>query len=235
MNTFLQFISELFEHFVNLIGNIAWPLVLLAFFVVFHNPISSLLQKLIRVGSKNGFFGLEFDPQSKQETSEVGSETRILKNASESKQELERHYQQSGTELIIAREGEITTLMQGLDLNEAEKIRFLLRDYVFFEFCTFFERTIKAIWGSQYALLKFLNGRTPCPREYIEINFYVPAKAKYPGFFEHYTFEQYLEFLYSSNLIIKINPNNVGITKLGVEFLIYVVKSGQDQISLKNG
>ncbi len=51
-------------------------------------------------------------------------------------------------------------------------------------------------------------------------------RAHYPEALGQWTNDQYLKFLFDSNLILK-NEDKLGITELGIEFLVWVNKEGR--------
>ena len=51
-------------------------------------------------------------------------------------------------------------------------------------------------------------------------------RAHYPEALGQWTNDQYLKFLFDSNLILK-NEDKLGITELGIEFLVWVDKEGR--------
>ena len=57
--------------------------------------------------------------------------------------------------------------------------------------------------------------------------FYDFAVEQYPQFYENYSYDDYINFLYSSSLITE-KDGNVGITILGVDFLKYLTEVGRN-------
>jgi hypothetical protein len=87
------------------------------------------------------------------------------------------------------------------------------------------ETVYRTIFGSQIVLLK--NANTLGPRSRIELSqFYEETKAKFPGLYEKYTFEQYLHYLISQGLLLEQPPGQYVITIVGKEFLKWLAEIG---------
>lgn len=228
------------EFIVGVLGHVAWPLVVLILLILYRLPITNLLQKIRRVGNKETF--AEFDQPTNQELPDDNTGAELLRKTSKGevitrREALEDHYKISGTPVILATEEYIKNVMTELQLSEEEKMRHLLRDYATVDFQAKSERIINMIWGSQYALLLRLNelkGQL-IKKEQLQTHFYEPAKSRTPDFFYDYPFEAYLNFLKSHLLVAENEDGNIRITNFGVEFLTYVIKTGQNNILYKNG
>jgi len=92
-----------------------------------------------------------------------------------------------------------------------------------------FERTYPIIFGSQIALLKLLNVN-PLGNSYTDVClYYDKVKNKYPLEYSAWDVDQYLNYLFSSNLIVKDNET-VKLTETGKEFLVLLTKSGYSEL-----
>ena len=89
-----------------------------------------------------------------------------------------------------------------------------------------FERIYSIVWGSQLGALQFLNSAGVDGTETLSLQaWYDQAAAQYVDTYTNYTFEQWLGFLQSQQLIVRAN-DQVGITLEGREFLKYVLHQG---------
>lgn len=89
-----------------------------------------------------------------------------------------------------------------------------------------FERLYNIIFGSQLSLLSFVNSTDTQSKAELEV-FYNNAREKYPDFFDTYSYDDYLDFLLSQELLI-VNPDaSFAITWLGRDFLKYLVETGK--------
>ena len=89
-----------------------------------------------------------------------------------------------------------------------------------------FEKIEAGIWGSQIQLLQSLNtAPAGITREWIKENFFDVAQKQFPAWYSSYSFDQYLGFLSSFNLIAA-GPM-VAITEHGREYLVWRVRLGK--------
>lgn len=103
-----------------------------------------------------------------------------------------------------------------------EKIRYLIRAYVNLEFDNAFIRTYDLIYGSQTLLLESLEqNREGFIDDYIRSNYYLPAFAKDPVYYDTYSYENYMGFLKNSALILK-EGEKWKITDFGLDFMNYL-------------
>jgi len=121
------------------------------------------------------------------------------------------------------------TSIQGL-----EREKFLVRYLSITKLELAFERIYSLIWGSQICILEHLNDRRTigASKENIKTIFYDDAVIKWPGFFTNYSYEMYLDFLKSSNLIIE-RGETLFITEFGVDFLQYLTRIGKSGARFK--
>ena len=86
------------------------------------------------------------------------------------------------------------------------------------------EMTYRTIFGSQIALLKFLNTTGGHTRADL-LRYYEVIKAQFPELYGTYSFEQYLHYLVSQGLIIAQGPDEYNITIAGQEFLKWMTSA----------
>lgn len=91
-----------------------------------------------------------------------------------------------------------------------------------------FEQLYFAIYGSQLQILQHLNTLPQETKDSIK-RYYDYAVEQYPKFYENYTYEEYINFLFSSSLITEKN-GSIGITIMGVDFLKYLTEVGRNFI-----
>ena len=89
-----------------------------------------------------------------------------------------------------------------------------------------FDQLYYAIYGSQLHILQHLNTFQSETKTSLK-RFYDFAVEQYPQFYENYSYDDYINFLYSSSLITE-KDGNVGITILGVDFLKYLTEVGRN-------
>ena len=86
-----------------------------------------------------------------------------------------------------------------------------------------FEKINIAIFGSQIRLLRLLNSSDGISEEDVS-QYYSKVRLQFSEILNSWELGDYLSFLYSSMLIIK-QDNNIYITNLGVEYLVWITKN----------
>lgn len=106
-------------------------------------------------------------------------------------------------------------------LSDSEAIPVLIRELASTRIHYWCEYYYSQIYGSQLAILSYLNVNRNGKRvEDIKL-FYDNAAKQYPEIFQSYSFESYLKFLETSTLII-LEGELYKITIFGAEFLSYL-------------
>lgn len=198
-----------------MIQALAWPAValilgLVAIFV-FRGPLSRFLDRAKKIG-KTGIeaAGPEQETRSEIKPSPADEFMRLFDN-----------------ELLVQREqwirGQLETRLGG---DQTERERVLIRVIAASSIVQQFETAYRFIWGSQLGVLEFLNtvGASGLPKDVLT-TFYNQAAAREPSWYAEYTFDQWLGFLQSSQLITMRN-DQVLITIEGREFLKFVLHQG---------
>ena len=86
------------------------------------------------------------------------------------------------------------------------------------------EQTYRTIFGSQIALLKFLNTRGTVLLQELE-SFYQGAKEKFSEFYTKYSFQQWLHYMTATGLLQSQNSLDFTITFDGKEFLKWMTEA----------
>lgn len=201
------------EHFAWL----AWPgvvlIVIIIFLFLFRRDISALLGRIQKI-SRNG---IQVSSSQIQKATDQKSSAEELMRAFDS---------------ITLREQEksIKKDLENKGLSsQQETIDILVRHLAATQMALRFEFINKIIWGSQVAILVNLNSK-PLGETFEMLRpFYQEASKIYPEAFTNYTFDQYLNYLVSANLVI-LKDGKYFITTLGRDFLGYLVATGQTGI-----
>ena len=112
-------------------------------------------------------------------------------------------------------------------LADKEQIKVLLRHYAATRIAYYFQGVYGLIWGSQLNALEFLNSN-PAPRESLRA-LYVAGASQYPTVYTNDSFDRWLGFL-ESQLLVRNDGGQMGITIRGREFLTYLTKAGLSKI-----
>ena len=125
---------------------------------------------------------------------------------------------------------EENAIMEDLEqqsLTEPEMIEVLTRHLAGTQIELIFNEIHYYIWGSQVELLQHLNSSLGCPAEELKV-FYHLAASRSPNpteFISSRTFEQYLQFLTSYNLITELE-GFYHISQTGRDFLVFLAAKG---------
>jgi hypothetical protein len=195
-----------------LVALISWPVAGLIFGLVamffFRQPLVRLLDRTRRITRT----GLEADAPPQ--------DTAIKPSAAE---ELQRLFDNA---LLVQRETQIRSELERLAFRDpSEREKFLIRILAAAAIIQQFERTYAQIWGSQLGALQFLNSLPAGADAQVIRPWYDQAAGRDPQIFQNYSFDQWLGFLQSQQLIIR-KENMVAITLEGREFLKYLLHQG---------
>lgn len=193
--------------------HIAWPVITLllglTFMIMFKKNISNFLERTHKISKDGIHAGL---PQV-QTIDTKSSAEELLKELSS-----------------IAIQEQEDNIKKELDnrgfTNSQDKINFLIRYLAINLLSLHFERINAAIWGSQISILQHLNSRIDGDTVMILKSFYDNVYRMYPETFTNYSFEQYMQFLVTFNLI-KQQGEQYFIANIGREFLVYIAATGQ--------
>lgn len=113
---------------------------------------------------------------------------------------------------------------KGLDIT-GETTKVLLRHLAGSQLLLTFEKIHTIIFGSQIRLLRLLNSSSHEISEEDIFQYFSNIKQQFSETLNSWGVEDYLSFLYSSLLITK-QDNNIYLTNLGVEYLVWVTRNG---------
>ncbi len=109
-------------------------------------------------------------------------------------------------------------------------IRHLASSQIFFSF----ELVDNVIWGSQIYILENLNGNRQGVFKKELKKFYDDAEKNWPTTFSIYPYDAYIGFLKTLNVITEKNER-LFITDYGIEFLVYLARTGRSNARLRYG
>ena len=197
-----------------IIAVLAWPVVALIVALValllFRPQVSALIGRTKKVGKG----GIEtFENQPAQPTDE--------------KKSIDEFFRGFDSPLLVEAEQLILKDLKDRKIEgPGDRERALVRSLASTNIVLHFERVYGLLWASQLACLRYLNPRDQGAEVTEIIPFYELAKAEYPNWYENHSFERWLAFLRSFNLV-RGSDSHVFITVAGREFLKYLVASGK--------
>ena len=194
--------------------DLAWPLVVVIitviFMIVFRKPISDLIRGIRKVTRK----GIEAGDDQTQ--THIPSDRAVddLMKAFDS--------------VVITSNEQLVyddLKKRGLDTG-GDTVKVLVRHLASTQVQLHLEVILSGIWQSQVRILEILNNAGPSLTDEFLLRVYKEAAKKYPATYENYSFKAYLEHLIRSRLVIQ-DGDGYSITDLGVELLLYVVRTGR--------
>lgn len=208
--------KEIAESFnwIELIDSIKWPIVAIVAILLLVKPIKNLINRITKVGY--GDKSIEATQQTvtkKIEQQEISTIDRALGMFRTETIEMFVKAVESETEI-----SKLSTDEEKIDrLKNYSTIIYVMRH---------FDHIYSSIFGSQIRILERLNTLQPEDKESLQF-YYDNAKGYNPKFYENYPYENYLNFLFSFNLI-REDDGFIQITNLGVDFLKYLTETNKD-------
>ena len=193
-------------------GVLVWPAVVLILGLValfiFKKPLERLIDRTQKVSKSDLETGQAIQRASEQ--TPVSKANELLKEFDNA--------------LLVKREAEIREWLDKAQFPPGgDRERVLIRHLAGLTVIMIFEKIYFQIWGSQIAVLQFLNSSGPTG---VQPDFLRPwfeqAAAREPEAYTGDTLERWLSFLESFFLITRAG-NNVVITLEGREFLKYII------------
>ena len=201
---------------------ISWPVITLVAILLFRKPVIGLLGRVHTVAF--GGLGLDFKAataasiQSESKAGETGLDEDVKKRL----QEVENF----GVSPVVSQRVQLIQAdIQKLHLDVNQKtVDLLVKHLARTQFLLSLESTYRMIWGSQIVLLRQLN--TFGVRTRAELSpIYESAIAHFPQVYDHYSFEQWLQFLRTQGLIATQDEEHFDITDFGKEFLMWMTNA----------
>lgn len=211
---------EFFSALVELIQGVAWPLVVLAVIWHFRSEVRGLLGRLVKIGRG----GAEFQPgdQSPKSDEEPGLKPDSIKLPST------EHLGPALRPVVDRMQPKLSDY-----LSEAVKQTGKTRENLLFQTFTenyvalHLERAYRQIFGSQILALEFLRDRPDREGDMyvLETLYYKKAAAAWPVMYQSITFDQWLGYLRSYELI-EVKGDSVKLTDVGLALTGYIGTQG---------
>jgi hypothetical protein len=195
------------------IDTLKWPVLILIIFFVLRKEIVSLVNRVTKIG----LAGTTVEAQQQQKVQ--GQEKKKISN-------IERSlglFREETIELFkgfVFKETDIDNIK-----NDNDKIEHLLNYSVIIYILKHFGTIYDSIYGSQLLILQQLNSSTSEDMNSLK-HFYDKAVEQNPKGYEDYSYESYLNFLTSFNLIVQ-ERDKIKITILGVDFLKFITETNK--------
>jgi len=192
-----------------------WPaaigVVLIVAILVFHGPLTRLLDRIkgIGIGKTDVTFGRPSQDEATVETPQLKSYEEFMR------------LPLSPTQL--AREERFRRTLDSMKLNsDAEKVGVLIRTNAISQVSMEFQSVSNLIFGSQLNLLARLVGTPAGLSDSIAGQIYQEGVANFPEIHATRKFDEWLQYLIHAGLITR-TPERIDITQCGQDFLKYLV------------
>ncbi|MCU0423866.1 MAG: hypothetical protein MUC81_13755 [Bacteroidia bacterium] len=198
---------------IQIIDVLKWPILVLIIVLLIKKPIVDLINRVTKIGHGGTSFEAEQQKSAeKQEKRQISNVDRAL-----------------GLFRLETVEIFKSAVLQEINLDsiptEKEKTELLMNYSIALYIIKHYELIYNSIYGSQLLILQQLNTFTYEDNESLK-RYYDYAVERSPKFYDNYSYEEYIEFLYSFNLIVLEN-GRVIITVLGIDFLKYITETGK--------
>lgn len=187
----------------------------MVFIVIFRQPLSELIRRTTKIG-KEGLTASS-SPEAQREKSDPEAVQQLLDVI--------------GNSIVIADiESRISSELTKKGFNtDGDTAKVLIRHLAGTQLLLSFEQIHNLIFGSQIFLLKKLNEVAGQGRpEAFVIDHIDHVRSLYPSALGEWSYDQYLEFLYSRLLIVR-HEDQIHITNNGVEYLTWVARNGRSE------
>jgi len=209
-----EVITQIMTFLIEVLALLKWPILVLILFLLLRKPLINLINRVTKVGY--GDKSLEATQQSatvKIEKQEVSKVDRAIGSFEPETIETFNILVENETDFL-----ELDT--------DGDKIKTLKNYSTILYIMLYFDTVYNAIFGSQIRLLERLNTLQLESKESLKF-FYDNAEKQNPSFFENYSYEAYLSFLFSFTLI-REDGNAIRITILGSDFLKYIIATNKN-------
>lgn len=206
-------VETLFVQSLPIIDVLKWPIVVLIIVLIIRRPIVSLINRVTKIG--HGGTTLEALQQQVAEQQEKKKISNFAQALGLFRPETVEFFRDA-----VYSETEIKKL-----ITDKEKVDHLIDYSIVLYIIKHYESIYNSIFGSQILMLQQLNTLVSEDKESLR-RYYSYAQKLNPKFYDGYSYEQYLEFLFTFNLITD-EKGEIKITILGVDFLKYLTETNK--------
>ena len=217
---------EWYEIVFKVLDILKWPASIVIIAWIFKNPINKLIGGIKKVGYKN----FEFQSDSIQRTQDGDNKLEAEISRVESPdpvEKLRRAISVFDESTVDTAKTNIAQLIELDKVTEPEKKVSLIYEYsAFLYIVNNFVSIDHMIYGSQIKLLQLVN--TLQRYTLIDLQYlYNKAKEKFSPYLDNYSYEDYIGWMKSNELITVNEDQSVAITLKGRDFLNFLVKMGR--------
>lgn len=206
-------IEKVFD-WIELAETIKWPVLIIIGLLNFRKPIIDLINRITKVGYGSKSIEAKQQVTAREKKSEEIS--HIDRVVGLFRPETIETFREE-----VSKETEVSTLK-----TSDEKIERLTNYGSLLYIMRHFDILYNNIFGSQIRILEYVNSHSEITRESVKF-IYENTKKNHSKFFDNYSYDEYLDFLFTHTLI-REDDGILNITILGIDFLKYLTESNKD-------
>lgn len=199
---------EWFDHISEFIANIGWQLTLLIVVFVFKNPMSGLINRIIKISKS----GVECSQPTESRNLLDFEALVAIKGYSKGTEEYIKELSQWLEDQLKAKIHSTTDIKELLKLAVVDSLGALN-----------LERIYSNIYGSQINAIKYLSDKDNAKLSDIRI-FYDDASRTYEEVYKSMSFEAWVHYL-SINNLVTVSDDNIKLKPAGKAFIPYLSSS----------
>src|SRR5665213_1798581 len=161
-------------------------------------------------------------PHEDEKTKIQENQTQVSLTETTTSLEIDTFWRSYDNALLVGVEATVREMSDRCQAG-AERERYLIRYVATREIINYFERVWRDILGSQIEALEALNPAS-LRSEQLEI-YYLTAAATYTDSYATFTFESWIRFMLTNDLVSESDGSIITLTLFGREFLKYIISS----------
>jgi hypothetical protein len=209
---------EIFDFIIKLLDIITWPFIIFVILFLFKDSLRGLIDRIKKINYKDATILTRMVNQ-KDKNENPGIDEEIKNTNNEKIHELKTFYSEKTVKKFEDNLQEEMGISKKKNLNRVS--RYLYNYSIIKNITAYFKNIYNKIYGSQIRLLNKLNNKKQPVGKVKE--FYKKIKNIYPQIYSSYSFDKYLNYLKSEQLI-KRNKENFQITDRGKDFINFMEK-----------
>lgn len=209
---------ELQKLLIAFIENWAWPILIFILYLFLKKDISSLIKRISKL-----------TPTSIELSDAMQS---IELNVAPSITAADELLEKLDSKLLTDEAEAIKQTLNEKSLDtDSDASKVLIKYLAATQLSLYFEYIDRSIFNSQIELLEYLNSLAKSDKEDLK-KFYEGASKKWPIPYKDYPYDSYIDWLVKNVLITPIN-GDFQITNFGVEYILFLYRSGRRQSDLR--
>ena len=209
---------EIFEFIIKLLDITIWPFFLITGLFLFKNSLRGLIDRIKKINYKDATILTKMIDQ-KADAGKIEIDEEIKNTTNEKIENIKDFYSENTVKRFEKNLKDELGISKADNLNKVSS--YLYNYSIIKNITSYFKNVYNKIYGSQIELLKKLDNKKQ-PEDKIK-KFYRKTKSEYADIYSNYSFDKYLNYLKSENLIKRKN-DSFQITETGRDFIKFIKK-----------